>query len=149
MSERHVYLCGPCEVEGDTWRVKTAEKLVAMGFAPIDPLRNEKLTKVGKHVESDLTDKMVVRRDLNDLERTKDSGGLLLANLQTTVDGRNPMGALFEMMYAHTHQIPVISVLNDKCDVDVRTHPWVRYCTTYEATSLTRAVEAIELYFKD
>ncbi len=149
MSNRHVYLCGPVEVEGDTWREKTSIKLKELGFVPIDPLRGEDLKKVGRHVESDLSDKMIVRRDLNDMERTRMSGGLVLANLQTTADGRTPIGALFEIMWANVYQVPVISVLGEKTHVSIRTHPWVKFCSTDETTSLTKALEIIERYFKD
>lgn len=146
---RYIYLCGPVEVEGDTWREKTAEKLLSLGFHSIDPVRNENLRRVGKHIQSDIDDKMMVRRDLNDLERTRLSGGLILANLQTTSDGRTPMGSLFELMWAYIKGVPVVTILNSKVDVHIRTHPWVRYCSTYEASSMTDALKIVELYFSD
>jgi len=145
---RLIYLAGCVEYKGDTWREKTAVALAEMGFGSIDPMRNEKIKKVGKHLESDLDDTLLVRRDIYDLDRAGASGGLMLANLNTTSDGRRPKGTLFEMQHAYDFKIPVISVMGRDCDPEIRTHPFVKYCTSYKATSLTDALRAIEHYFK-
>lgn len=149
MSKRYIYLAGPIEYDGDTWRKKTAEMLLGYGFTALDPLRNEKILQVGKHLTSDLSDKAIVRRDLDDMNRVKLSGGLMLANLNRTSSGRKAIGTLFELMYAYDHQIPVISIMGKECPVSLKTHPWVKYCSTYEVTSLKGAMEVITSYFLD
>jgi nucleoside 2-deoxyribosyltransferase len=149
MSNRIIYLAGPIEYEGDTWRTRATEMLAKLGFKTIDPLRNEQIYKVGKHLRSDLTDKEVVRRDLDDLRRTKLSGGLVLANLNKTSTGRSPIGTLFELMWSYDNSLPVVSIMGKNCDPHIKTHPWVRYCTTCETTSLTAAVAVIGKLFCD
>lgn len=149
MKNRYIYLAGPIEYQGDTWRKKASVLVKEHGFVALDPLRNENIKKVGKHLESDFTDKGIVRRDLDDLNRTRLSGGLMIANLNKTADGRECVGTLFEMMYAYDHQIPVISIMGKACPVNLKTHPWILYCSTYETTSLTGAVECIVKYFLD
>lgn len=147
--KRLIYLAGPIEYEGDTWRAKATELLEKLGFKTLNPLRNEQIKKVGKHLVSDLSDTEVVRRDLDDLKRTSLSGGLILANLNKTSSGRSPIGTLFELMYAYDNNIPVVSIMGKNCDPHIKTHPWVKYCTTCTVTSLTAAVEIIERLFVD
>jgi hypothetical protein len=149
MNRRYVYLAGPIEYEGDTWRKKAGEALIKLGFYPIDPLRNECIVRVGKHLASDLTDTEVVRRDLDDIKRVGLSGGLILANLNTTAAGRNPIGTLFELMNAYDNSIPVVSIMGKKCSPHIKTHPWVKYCSTCQCTSLTAALDTIERLFTD
>ncbi len=43
------------------------------------------IKKVGKHMVTDRSDQAVVNRDLSDLKRTADSGGLCIMNLNTTL----------------------------------------------------------------
>ena len=144
---RYAYLAGPIEYEGDTWREKAAKSLNEIGFTAIDPLRNEKIVKVGQHLESDCSEKLIVRRDLDDLKRTSLSGGLMLANLNTTVSGRTPIGTLFEIRWSYENKVPIVAIMGRDTNVNVRTHPWVKYCVTYEATSMTDAIDAISKYY--
>ena len=145
--KRCVYLAGPTEIEGDTWRTKAGEKLEQMDFEPIDPMRGEQLRRVGKHLESDVPDEAIVMRDLNDLRRTALTGGICLMSLDTTSDGRRPIGTLFELMWCWLHGVPVVAVMGRNTDPMYRTHPWVKTMVTYKATSMTDALKFIEAYF--
>lgn len=146
MSPRLVYLAGPVELK-DTWRHWAMMQLSAAGFNTLDPMRGEECKKVGKHIESNVSDDLIVHRDLNDLQRVRASGGLCLMNLSTTDEGRRPMGTLFELMWCYDHQVPVVAVVGKKCDPNVRTHPWVRHMIAYPGTSVTDAVTLIKTYF--
>ncbi len=145
--KRFVYLAGPVEYEGDTWRGRAGTFVEKLGFEPIDPIRGEQLKRVGKHIESDVPDKVIVMRDLNDLRRVALSGGLVVMNLSTTSDGRKPIGTLFELQWCYDNQVPVIAVMGRDCDPNYRTHPWIKTMVTFEATSVTAALEMVESYF--
>lgn len=144
--KRIIYLAGPIEIQGDTWRGRASEALAKLGFDTLDPLRGEELRKVGKHIESNLSPKAIVQRDKNDLRRTEISGGIVLANLNTTKDGRNPIGTLFELEWCTNHGVPVVAVMGRDCDPNYRTHPWICESVMYQATSVTDALNFIEVY---
>lgn len=147
MSERLVYLAGAVEII-DTWRERAARELTAAGYVPLNPLRGEDYRKVGKHIVSDISDTLIVRRDLNDLDRTALSGGLCLMNLSTTAEGRNPIGTLFELMYCYDRGIPVIAVMGDKCAPAYKKHPFIKEMVSCEVSSVTAALELFAHYFK-
>jgi hypothetical protein len=86
-------------------------------------------------------------RDLNDMQRIKISGGIVLMNLSTTAEGRKPIGTLFELMWCWDNRIPVIAVMGRDCDPGYRNHPWIKTMVSYEATSVTDALNLIEEYF--
>jgi nucleoside 2-deoxyribosyltransferase len=144
---RCVYLAGPVEYEGDTWRERARAFLEKLGFETIDPIRGEQLKRVGKHIESDVPDKVIVMRDLNDLRRVALTGGLVVMNLSTTSDRRKPIGTLFELQWCYDNQVPVIAVMGRDCGPNYRTHPWIRTMVTYGAPSVTAALEMVESYF--
>jgi nucleoside 2-deoxyribosyltransferase len=145
--KRAVYLAGPVEVEGDTWRARAAEALEKLGFEPINPLRGEEIKKVGKHIQSDVPDKAIVVRDKSDLRRVQLTGGFVVMNLCTTSDGRDPIGTLFELQWCVDRDVPVIAVMGRGCKPNYRTHPWIKEAVGYEASSLTDALNFIENYF--
>lgn len=143
---RYVYLAGPVELEG-TWRKRAGEALTKMGLEPLDPLRGEEHKTVGKHIQASVPASLLVFRDLNDMNRIKYSGGLVLMNLSTTAEGRKPIGTLFELMWCWDNRIPVIAVMGRDCDPSYRNHPWIKTMVSYEATSVTDALNLIEEYF--
>lgn len=143
---RYVYLAGPVELEG-TWRKRAGEALAKMGLEPLDPLRGEDHKTVGKHIKASVPDSLLVMRDLNDMQRIKLSGGLVLMNLSTTAEGRKPIGTLFELMWLWDNRVPVIAVMGRDCDPSYKNHPWIKEMVSYEATSVTDALNLIEEYF--
>ena len=148
MSDRLVYLAGAVEIT-DTWRERAAKELTEAGFTALNPLRGEDYKQVGKHIVSNIPDNLIVRRDLNDLDRTQQSGGLCLMNLNKTAEGRNPIGTLFELMYCYDRGIPVIAVMSEsRCDPAYRKHPWIKAMVAGEVSSVTAAIELIVSYFK-
>ena len=142
-----VYLAGPIEVEGDTWRERAGEKLRKLGFLPVDPLRSENIRRKGKHLESDMQDAAVAGRNKYDLHRAQITGGFVLMNLNTTKDGRRPTGTLFELQWCADRDVPVIAIIGPRdCDPNIRTHPWVTSQVMHVSTSVTAALEFIEEY---
>ncbi|MEK0325347.1 MAG: hypothetical protein QQN63_06545 [Nitrosopumilus sp.] len=141
-----VYLAGPVEYGGDTWRERAGKFLLKLGFIPIDPLRNEKITKKGKHLESSISDEAIVGRNKYDLHRCRISGGFAIMNLSTTKDGRRPIGTLFELEWCAERDVPVVAILGKDCDPNIRTHPWIVSQVIYKATSVTDALNFIENY---
>ncbi len=141
---RIIYLGGPVEAEGDTWRERTGEAVTKLGFDSLNPLRNELLVKVGHYVKSNLSDRQIVSRDLHDLHRVKLSGGFVIMNLNTTKDGRRPIGSLFELQWCKDHDVPVLAVINDKLTHStIRTHPWVLETISYRVSSVTESIQFI------
>lgn len=139
----------------DTWREHASKLIVKIGagedeeegpFEAVNPLRGEELRNARKHVTSSLGDITIVRRDLYDIDRCARSGGLMLANLNTTSTGRTPVGTLFELQAAYDRSMPVVCVTGNTA-AHIKNHPWVKYCTAVEVTSVTRAIEAIEEIF--
>lgn len=143
---RYVYLAGPVELEG-TWRARAGEALAKMGLEPLDPLRGEDHKTVGKHIKASVPDSLLVMRDLNDMQRIKISGGLVLMNLSTTAEGRKPIGTLFELMWCWDNRVPVIAVMGRDCAPEIKNHPWIKTMVSYEASSVTDALNLIEEYF--
>ncbi len=147
---RYVYLAGPVELE-DTWRDRAAKVLAKMGLEPLDPLRGQNHTTVAnqqaKHIKASVPDSLLVMRDLNDMQRIKNSSGLVLMNLSTTSEGRKPIGTLFELMWCWENRVPVIAVMGRDCDPSYKHHPWIKEMVSYEATSVTDALTLIEEYF--
>lgn len=143
---RYVYLAGAVEID-DTWRKRAAEALSKMGLEPLDPLRGEEHKSVGKHIQASVPDSLLVMRDLNDMQRIKLSGGLVLMNLSTTKEGRKPVGTLFELMWSWDNRVPVIAVMGRDCPPEYKNHPWIKTMVSYEATSVTAALNLIEEYF--
>lgn len=143
-----IYLGGPLEVE-DTWREKTVEKLEKIGFKAIDPVRSEKIKKIRGVVTSDVPSAAIVARNINDLMQVKLSGGLALFNLSTTKEGRRPIGSLFEIQWCVDHEVSAICVTGRDCDPDIRNHPWIDKHAAYKASSLTDAINFIEVYFSE
>jgi hypothetical protein len=141
-----VYLAGPIEVEGDTWRERASNKLRELGFLPVDPLRSENIRRKGKHLESDMQDAAVAGRNKYDLHRAQITGGFVLMNLNTTKDGRRPTGTLFELQWCADRDVPVIAIIGRECDPNIRTHPWVTSQVMHVSTSVTAALEFIEEY---
>lgn len=141
-----VYLAGPVE-KVDTWRKLAAERLTSSGLRPINPLRNETIHfESGGVITSDIPDNAIVARDLNDLKATSLSGGFCLMNLQTSDEGRRPIGSLFELQYCYDHSIPVIAVMGEKCDRTISTHPWVRNHIVAGFPSVEEAIDFILSY---
>lgn len=145
-----VYLAGPVEVE-DTWREKTAEKLkklreLGLKIEPLDPIRTEQI-KRSRGITTDIPPHAVVAMNLHDLNRTRLSGGFVLMNLNTTKEGRRPLGTLFEFQWANDHEVPVIAVVGRDAHPDIRNHPFVIRNAAYVATSLTDALNFIEAHF--
>ena len=143
---RYIYLAGAVEIV-DTWRERAATVLREAGFETLDPMRGEKCAQKGKHVVSDISGELIVARDLNDLRRVADSGGLCLMHLKTTAEGRAPTATLCELMFCYDHGIPVIAVIGPKCAPILREHPWVKVLTVHRPTSLTAALDLITSYF--
>lgn len=143
---RYVYLAGPVEVQ-DTWRERAAERLAKIDFEAINPIRGEKHKTVGKHIESNISDSLIVTRDLNDLERTKASAGLVIMNLSTTEEGRKPIGTLFELMWCYQNNVPVIAIIGRNCDPSYKHHPWIKTMVSETVSSVTAALDLIEEYF--
>jgi hypothetical protein len=141
-----VYLAGACEVE-DTWRARAAKALEKLDFEPINPLRGETLRKAGKIVDTDITPKLLVTRDLYDMNQVRLSGGLFIMNLNTTSEGRKPIGTLMELCWAYVHGVPVVGIVGRDCAIEIRKHPWVEECVTHPCTSLKAALELVEEYF--
>jgi nucleoside 2-deoxyribosyltransferase len=143
--KRIIYLAGPVEVEGDTWRERTAEALEKLNFETLNPLRGEEIKKVGNYVKSDISDKAIVARDKHDLERVRLSGGFVVMNLNSSEDGRNPIGTLFELQWCVDNGVPVLGIMSERnCDSRIRTHPWVNESLSYKVTSVTAAINFIE-----
>lgn len=143
---RYVYLAGAVEIV-DTWRERAAQVLEEAGFGALDPMRGEICKQKGKHVVSDISGELIVARDLNDLQRVANSGGLCLMHLKTTAEGRAPTATLCELMFCYLNQIPVIAVVGPKCSPILREHPWVHVLTVHRPTSVTAALELITSYF--
>lgn len=141
-----IYLAGPVE-KVDTWRNKAAKRLSKLGFRPINPLRKEHLSFNGSVCTSEASDRVIVTRDLNDLKVTAMSGGLCLLKLDTTAEGRKPMGALFELQYCYDNTIPVVAIMGTQCDESIRTHPWVRHHIVTSFPTVEEAINFIENYF--
>jgi hypothetical protein len=143
---RYVYLAGPVELQ-DTWRDRAGKALAKMGLEPLDPLRGEDHKTVGKHIQASVPDSLLVMRDLNDMQRIKNSAGFVLMNLSSTAEGRRPIGTLFELMWLWDNRVPVIAVMGRDCDPNYKNHPWIKEMVSYEATSVTDALNMIEEYF--
>jgi nucleoside 2-deoxyribosyltransferase len=147
---RYVYLAGPVELE-DTWRERAAKSLAKMGLEPVDPLRGQAhktvANQTSKHIKASVPDSLLVMRDLNDMQRIKNSAGFVLMNLSTTAEGRKPIGTLFELNWCWTNRVPVIAVMGRDCDPSYKHHPWIKEMVSYEATSVTDALNLIEDYF--
>lgn len=145
-TRRYVYLAGPVEFE-DTWRNRAGAALKKMGFEPLDPMRGEEHKTVGKHIESNIPDSLLVMRDLNDLQRCKISAGFVLMNLSTTKEGRKPLGTLFELMWAWSNRVPVVAIMGRECDPEYKKHPWINTMVSCKMSSVTSALSLIEEYF--
>lgn len=143
---RYVYLAGPVEEE-DTWRTRAVEQLEKLGMEGLDPMRGELIKKVGKHIVTDKPDNLIVARDLNDLKRTADSGGVCIMNLSTTKEGRRPGATMAELEYCRANGIPVIAIVGKTCHPQFRNNPWVNVIAAATVTSLTAALKLVEDYF--
>lgn len=141
-----VYLAGPVE-KVDTWRKQAAKRLAKIGFQPINPLRKETISFDGSICKSEASDRVIVTRDLNDLKYTERTGGLCLMKLDTTAEGRKPIGSLFELQYCYDNTIPVVAVMGSRCDEGIRTHPWVRHHIVKAFPTVEEAISFIEDYF--
>ena len=144
VDKRIVYLAGPVEIE-DTWREKAADALEKLDFKVLNPLRGEEFKRVGKHIRSSMSDKAIVQRDINDLERVKLSGGFILMNLNSTLEGRNPIGTLFELMWSYLNHVPVVAVMGRECQPVYKNHSWIKEMVMHQATSITDAINFIEI----
>lgn len=142
----YVYLAGPVEYGGDTWRERASKYLFKIGFNTIDPLRNENITKKGKHLESSIPAEAIVTRNKWDLHRTQISGGFVIMNLSSSKDGRRPTGTLFELEWCAERDVPVVAIMGKDCEPNIRTHPWITSQVMYKATSVTDALNFIENY---
>ena len=143
---RYVYLAGPVELEG-SWRERASKALREMGLEPLDPLRGEEHKAKGKHIVASVPDALLVMRDLNDMQRIKLSGGLCMMNLSTTEEGRKPLATIMELMWLWLNQVPVIGIMGRDCSPEYRNHPWIKYMSSYQATSVKDALDLIEEYF--
>jgi len=143
---RYVYLAGPVE-EKDTWRGKTVEHLAKLGLEGLDPMRGESIKKIGKRLVTDRSDSAVVSRDLNDLKRTANSGGLCIMNFNTTKDDRRPGATMCELENCREHGIPVIAVIGKATHPQFRNNAWVNVLSAATVTSVTAALKLIEDYF--
>jgi len=141
-----VYLAGPVE-KVDTWRKQAAKKLAKIGLRPINPLRKETISFSGAVCTSGESDRVIVTRDLNDLKVTGMTGGLCLMKLDTTAEGRQPIGSLFELQYCYDNTIPVVAVMGTDCNEGIRTHPWVRHHIVKSFPTVEEAIDFIENYF--
>jgi hypothetical protein len=148
MMRPKVYLAGACEVE-DSWRDRAARELDKLGYDPVNPLRGEKLRKRGTKgdVTTDIPDALLVSRDHYDLNHVLLSGGLILMNLNTTPEGRQPLATLMELEWSWMHRVPVVAIIGRDTAPPIRNHPWIKHMVSYSATSLTAALVLIESYF--
>jgi nucleoside 2-deoxyribosyltransferase len=146
MRKPKVYLAGPCEAE-DTWRERAAEKLDALGFEAVNPLRGEKLRLKRGSITSDVPGTLSFDRDHYDLEQVKLSGGLIIANLDTTREGRDPTATIAECEWAFLNRVPLIAITGKRCKADLKNHPWLERWSCARCTSLTKALQIIELFF--
>ena len=145
-ARRYVYLAGPVEIE-DTWRARSIDVLAKMGLEGLDPMRGEQIVAVGQCLRSNVSDSLLVARDLNDLERTRLSGGLTLMNLSKTGEGRPPIGTLFELMWCWERKVPIIAVMGRECLPRYRNHPWIKLMVSEQVPSVTAGLKLIEEYF--
>lgn len=145
-ARRYVYLAGPVEEE-DTWRAVSMEYLAKLGFEGLHPMRGELIKKVGKRMATDKPDSLIVSRDLNDLKRTADSGGLCIMNLNTTKEDRRPGATMSELEFCRANGIPVIAIIGKSCHPQFRNNPWVNVIAAAIVTSRTAALKLIEEYF--
>ena len=145
-TRRYVYLAGPVEEE-DTWRSASVEYLAKLGLEGLDPMRGELLKKVGKRIKTDKPDNLIVARDLNDLKRTADSGGLCIMNLNTTKTDRRPGATMCELEFCRANGIPVIAIVGKTCHPQFRDNPWVNVIAAAIVSSRTAALKLIEEYF--
>jgi hypothetical protein len=113
----------------------------------LDPMRGELIKKVGKHIVTDKPDNLIVARDLNDLKRTADSGGLCIMNLNTTREGRRPGATMSELEFCRANGIPVIAIVGKMCHPQFKNNPWVNVIAAATVTSVTAALKLIEDYF--
>jgi len=143
---RYVYLAGPVEEE-DTWRARSMEYLAKLWLEGLDPMRGETLKKVGKRILTDKPDNAIVSRDLNDLKRVADSGGLCIMNLNTTKEDRRPGATMSELEFCRANGIPVIAIIGKTCHPQFRDNPWVNVIAAAKVTSVTAALKLIEEYF--
>jgi hypothetical protein len=142
MAKKVVYLAGAVELT-DTWRGRAEKELRDAGFEPLNPLRGEECKAVGKHLVTNVTDKMIVARDLNDLRQVKQSAGVCLMHFKTTAEGRQPTATIAEMMWCYLNAVPIVAVIGPKCSPVLREHPWVKVMVASQSTSLTGAIETI------
>ena len=147
MNRRKVYLAGCVEVE-DTWRGEAEKLLHDLGFETINPIRQETIRIQNGVAVSSLNPKAVMDRNLLDLHDMRRSGGFILMNLNSTREGRRPMGCLMELMWAYERQVPVIAFMGDDTHPDIRYHPWIRSCITCCSESLEGAIGIIRRYFQ-
>lgn len=146
---KKVYLAGPIEIK-DTWREETEKALKIRGLDPIDPIRNEK-TQINSFgvpgPPPDLPGSLVVARDLSDLRETKYSGGFVLMNLNTSDEGRRPIGSLFELQWCYDNQVPCIVFMHEETtDPSIFCHSWVHNHATHIVSTLEEALKFVEQY---
>jgi len=132
-----VYLSGKISPGASStyYRSKVTKTFRDAGFHTLDPMRGK--IKHGKW--GDLNPSELVQRDLQDVKRAT----VVLSVIMT--DGRKQsFGTPCEIMFAHTQQVPVVLVTDDKT---LQNHPWVRYLCSRVFDNIDNAVNYIIDYY--
>lgn len=137
------YLAGPVELV-DTWREKASKDLREIGVEPINPMEGEEIRRLDNGmVISQFTHKEILERNIRDLVAVKKSNGVCLMKLDTSEEGRRPTGALLEFEWCVLNEVPVIWVVSEKTETNIRHSPWTSEQATYIAESMEDAIEYI------
>lgn len=67
--------------------------------------------------------------------------------LDTTAEGRSPIGTLFELQFCYDNTIPVVAVMGVDCYESIRTHPWIRHHIVKSFPTVEEAIDFVEHYF--
>lgn len=147
---RIVYLAGSMEgrtlEEMNVWRLRAVEVLRAHGFAVLSPVRNkeEEIKKMRrlttKNVERKFKTNEIVKRDLNDIDRSD----IILMELNDSPDHLwHHIGTLMEAGSVIEKRHMVVVVTNSEI---VKHHPWVKYMAESIHSDLEEALDHIVKY---
>lgn len=149
-----VYLAGPitgCTYDGCTdWReqVRLWLEVETMGkIKGISPMRNKQYLFGEEQIDKDYEDyplscqKGIMTRDHYDCFRAD----LVLVNLLGT--GKVSIGTVMEIAWAHTHQIPIILVMEE--EGNVHDHPMIREAAGFRAPNLRGATDIAKHILED
>ncbi len=138
------YLAGPVELI-DTWREKASKDLKEIGVEPINPMEGEEIRKLDNGMfTSQFTPKEILERNIRDLVSVKESNGICLMKLDTSEEGRRPTGALLEFEWCVLNEVPVVWVVSDRTEQNIRCSPWTAEQATHIAESMEDALGYIK-----